>query len=108
MLVLGPPTSDATEMQTIAQAARDEAAWIVTAEGEINGDAYQRALRPRRTVLVKGAGTYSGRYYVTRVVHHLAGDGGYTQTFEARRNALEAQERDVFGDPGLAADIPGL
>ena len=42
MLVLGPPTSDATELQTIAQAVRDEAGWFITAQGEINGDAYQQ------------------------------------------------------------------
>jgi phage protein D len=108
-LVLGAPTSDPTELQTLAQAVRDEAGWVVTAHGEINGDAYQRALRPRRLVLVKGAGsTYSGKYYVTRVVHDLKGDGGYTQTFEARRNALGLDDTEEFGADGLAADIPGL
>ena len=56
MLVLGPPTSDATELQTIAQAVRDEAGWLITASGEINSDAYQSVLRPHRLVLVKGAG----------------------------------------------------
>ena len=72
MLVLGPPTSDATELQTIAQAVRDEAGWFITASGEINSDAYQTVLRPHRLVLVKGAGTpYSGKYYVTRVVHEM-------------------------------------
>src|SRR5262249_3458345 len=70
MLVLGPPTSDATELQTIAQAVRDEAAWFITAGGEVNSDAYQAVLRPRRLVLIKGAGKeFSGKYYVTRVVH---------------------------------------
>ena len=57
MLVLGPPTSDAAEMQTFVQAVRDEAGWLITASGEINSDAYQSVLRPRRLVLVKGAGS---------------------------------------------------
>jgi phage protein D len=108
-LVLGTPTSDPTEMQTLAQAVRDEAGWLITAQGEINSDAYQRALRPRRLVLVKGAGrTYSGKYYVTRVVHEIRGDGSYTQTFEARRNARDLDDSEAFGDEGLAAAIPGL
>ena len=107
-LVLGTPTSDPTEMLTLAQSVRDEAGWLVTAQGEINGDAYQRALRPRRLVLVKGAGsTYSGKYYVTRVVHEIDGAGGYTQTFEARRNARDLDGSEAFGDESLAAAIPG-
>jgi phage protein D len=109
MLVLGPPTSDATELQTVAQAARDEAAWFITAQGEINSDAYQHVLRPHRLVLVKGAGTpYSGKYYVSRVVHQLTGDGNYTQSFEARRNARDLDGSEQFGASGLDLPIPGL
>jgi phage protein D len=109
MLVLGPPTSDATELQTIAQAARDEAGWLITAQGEINSDAYQQVLRPHRLVLVKGAGTpYSGKYYVRRVVHQLTGDGSYTQSFEARRNARGLDGSEQFGANGLGLPIPGL
>jgi phage protein D len=104
MLALGPPTSDETELRTLAQAVRDEAAWFITATGEINSDAYQTVLRPRRLVLVKGAGTpYSGKYYVTRVTHQLRGDGSYTQIFEARRNA-----RDLDGSETFGADSSGL
>jgi phage protein D len=107
-LLLGPPTSDPTELQTLAQAVRDEAGWFIQAEGEINGDAYQAALRPRRLVLVKGAGIYDGKYYVTRVVHELGGDGGYTQTFEARRNARDLDGSEEFGADGLGVAITGL
>jgi hypothetical protein len=107
-LVLGPPTSNPTELSTLAQAVRDEAAWLITAEGEIDGDAYQHALRPRRLVLVRGAGTaYSGTYYVTRVVHMLAGDGTYTQTFEARRNARDLDGSEQFGADDLALPLLG-
>jgi phage protein D len=109
MLVLGPPTSDATELQTVAQAVRDEAAWFITASGEINSDSYQTVLRPHRLVLVKGAGTpYSGKYYVTHVVHDLKGDGSYTQSFEARRNARDLDGSEQFGAGGLGLPLPGL
>src|SRR5215813_8465251 len=57
MLLLGTPTSDATELQTAAQAVRDEAAWLMTATGEINSEAYGAVLRPHRMVLIKGAGS---------------------------------------------------
>jgi len=92
------PTSDATEMQTMAQAVRDASGWFIVAQGEINSQAYQAALRPRRLVLVKGAGaTYSGKYYVTRVTHQLTGDGVYVQKFEARRNARDLDGSERFG-----------
>jgi phage protein D len=109
MLVLGPPTSDSTELRTIAQAVRDEAGWFITANGEINSDAYQAVLRPHRLVLVKGAGeAYSGKYYVTRVAHEIKRDGTYTQKFEARRNARDLDGSEQFGSNGLALPIPGI
>ncbi len=104
MLVLGPPTSDSTELQTIAQAVRDEAGWFIDANGEINSDAYQNVLRAHGLVLVKGAANpFSGKYYVTRVVHELKGDGSYTQSFEARRNARDLDGTEQFGGGGSAA-----
>jgi phage protein D len=109
MLILGPPTSDSTELQTIAQAVRDEAGWFITANGEINSDAYQAVLRPHRLVLVKGAGkAYSGKYYVTRVVHEIKRDGSYSQKFEARRNARDLDGGEQFGGSGLGLPIPGI
>jgi hypothetical protein len=109
MLVLGPPTSDPTEMQTIAQSVRDEASWFISARGEINSEAYQTVLRPHRLVLVRGAGkAYSGKYYVTRVVHELKGDGSYVQNFEARRNARDVDGSEQFGGGGLGLPIPGF
>jgi hypothetical protein len=108
MLVQGPPTSNATEMQTIAQAVRDEAGWFIDAQGEINSEAYQAVLRPHRLVLVKGAGNaYSGKYYVTRVEHELKGDGSYTQRFEARRNARDVDGSEQFAASDLGLPIPG-
>lgn len=102
MLLLATPTSDATELQTMAQAVRDEAAWLITASGEINSDAYQTVLRPHRMVLVKGAGSrYSGTYYVTQVTHELLADGSYSQKFEARRNARDLDGSEQFGGSNL-------
>lgn len=107
MLLLGPPTSDPAELQTLAQAVRDEAGWFISADGEINCDAYGAVLRPHRLVLVKGAGTpYSGKYYVTGVTHELTGDGGYVQRFEARRNARDLDGSEQFGGAGLALPFP--
>jgi hypothetical protein len=102
MLVLGPPTSDATELRTVAQAVRDEAGWFLMATGEVNSDAYGVVLRPHRPVLVKGAGTqYSGAYYVTKVTHTFKNDGSYTQQFEARRNARDLDGSEEFGGSNL-------
>jgi phage protein D len=98
MLILGSPTSDQTELQVLTQAVRDEAGWFIEASGEINSDAYGAVLRPRRLVLVKGAGTqYSGTYYVTRVVHEVRADGSYIQKFQARRNARDLSGAEQFG-----------
>jgi phage protein D len=109
MLALGPPTSDATELQSLAQAVRDEASWFITAHGEINSEAYQTVLRPHRLVLVKGAGkAYSGKYHVTRVVHEMKGDGSYSQSFEARRNARDVDGSEAFGGGGGGLPIPGI
>jgi phage protein D len=109
MLVLGPPTSDAAEMQTFVQAVRDEAAWFISASGEINSEAYQSVLRPRRLVLIKGAGSaFSGKYYVTRVVHEMNHEGDYIQRFEARRNARDLDGSEEFGGSGSGLPIPGI
>ena len=108
-LVLGPPTSDSTELQTIAQAVRDESGWFINASGEVNNDAYQNVLRPRRLALVKGAGkTFSGKYYVTRVTHEVRADGSYSQKFEARRNARDLDGSEQFGGSGSGLPIPGI
>jgi phage protein D len=110
MLLLGPPTSDPTELKTLAQAVRDDAGWCIVGQGEINSEAYQTVLRPRRLVMIKGAGKpYSGKYYVTRVVHELSDDGAYTQKFEAVRNARDLDGSESFGGGGgLSVSIPGV
>jgi phage protein D len=109
MLVAGIPTSNLTELQAIAQAVRDESAWMITAEGEVDTDTYQAVLRPHRLVLVKGVGAcYSGKYYVTRVIHELQSDGQYSQKFEARRNARGVDGSESFGGTGVGVSLPGV
>jgi phage protein D len=94
----GVPASDTTELGALAQAARDDAGWLVTATGEINSDVYATVLRAGRLVLVRGAGSlHSGKYYVTRVTHRIGGDGRYEQSFEARRNAVGLDGSEDFG-----------
>ena len=109
MLLLGPPTSDSGELKTLAQAVRDEAGWFLSAHGEVNSDGYQNVLRPHGLVLVKGAGkAYSGKYYVTRVIHEIKSDGSYAQKFEARRNARDLDGSEKFGGGGGGLPIPGI
>jgi hypothetical protein len=96
-------------MQTIVQSVRDEASWFISAEGEINSDAYQSVLRPHRLVLVKGAGTsYSGKYYVTRVLHEMNHEGDYIQRFEARRNARDLDGSEQFSSGSSGLSVPGI
>lgn len=109
MLLLGSPTSDTTELQTLAQAVRDDAGWCIQAQGEINSEAYQTVLRPHRLVQIKGAGrAHSGKYYVTRVVHELTSNGGYSQRFEAVRNARDLDGSESFGASGLTLSLAGV
>jgi phage protein D len=98
LLLLAQPTADQTELQAVAQAVREESAWLISASGEINSDAYLNVLRPGRLVLVKGVGAqYSGTYFVTQVTHRMRSDGTYVQLFEARRNARDLDGTEQFG-----------
>jgi hypothetical protein len=88
-------------MAILGQGFYDQVAWFVTAEGEINGNAYGHVLLPRRPVTIKGVGeTYSGVYYVTQVTHTFTGDG-YAQSFRAKRNALMPTGQEDFASGGL-------
>lgn len=109
MLVLGPPTSDAAELNAQAQSVRDEADWYLMARGEINSDAYQSVLRPHKLVQIKGVNPdYDGPYHVTRVIHELAGDGRYTQRFEARRNARALRGDELLAENAVVVASRGL
>jgi phage protein D len=99
------PASPA-EMEAWLRAAHRPAGRFVTAHGEIDSRAYRAVLRPGRPVAVKAAGErYSGLYYVSRVRHVFTVDG-YTQSFEAYRNALGVTGAEDFGPPAALEPIP--
>lgn len=88
--------AQAGEVQRFAQAVVDRSSWSIIADGEVNTVAYGGVLKAKKPVMVRGAGrTFSGRYYVERVLHTIASDGTYVQRFTLKRNAtgLTGQER---------------
>ncbi len=85
----------AGELQTYVQAVTDRSALAITAEGELNTVAYGGVIRAKRTLLVRGAGIYSGKYIVERVHHVFTGDS-YSQSFTLRRNATGLSGRESF------------
>lgn len=91
------PTTGEPEMQALAQAAHERGQWFVTAEALVDAHRYGGVLRPRQTVLIKGAGdTHSGEYEVVAVNHRIGVDG-YHQHLQLRRNALGLTGREDFG-----------
>ncbi len=85
-------------MQALCQGLYDDAEWIVRGEGEIVGSFYQDVLKARELVTIKGVGkTYSGVYYVTKVKHVFT-DTGYTQQFRVKRNAINPEGSEDFGN----------
>ncbi len=84
------------DLQTLAQSVVDRAAWAVRAEGLVGDDV--GVLRPGQLVNIRGAGTdLSGSYYVTHVTHTID-ESGYTQRFDARRNAVGLTGSELFVD----------
>ena len=68
--------AQAGEVQRYAQAVVDRSSWSIVAEGELNTVAYGGVLKAKQPVMVRGVGQqFSGRYYVERVLHTIAGDG---------------------------------
>jgi hypothetical protein len=76
-----------------------ESARTVRASGEVDGLKYSRPLMPGLPVSVRGAGRqHSGSYLVTGVTHRISRDG-YTQNFQALRNAVGLTGAELFLDP---------
>ncbi|CAN7553343.1 phage late control D family protein [Mesorhizobium sp. LjNodule214] len=100
-----PAATDAAspaEAQAQAFARASSSSRAITANGEVDGLKYSRALLAGLPVLVRGAGRQnSGLYYVQSVTHRISRDN-YTQTFSAWRNAVGLTGAEVFFDP-LAA-----
>lgn len=100
--ILPPPISRPTstglnqagDLQKLAQALADRSSWAVTAEGQL--DPGVAILQPGKPVNIRGVGrVYNGAYCVTRVQHNIT-PTGYTQRFEARRNAVTMTGAELF------------
>jgi len=86
------------ELRTAAQAIVDRSSWAIAASGQAGPDV--GLLRPGGIVNIRGVGdVYSGSYVVTTVRHTLSADG-WTQRFEASRNALRATGGELFAGVG--------
>ncbi|HMR33006.1 MAG TPA: hypothetical protein PKA13_11705 [Geminicoccaceae bacterium] len=71
--------------------------------GTVDGLKYGRILRAGLPVAIRGAGRqHSGNYYVTKVTHTIR-RGGYSQGFEAWRNAVGLTGAELFVDPMAVA-----
>lgn len=96
--------SQSGEVQRYAQAVVDRSSWAIVAEGELNTVAYGGVLRAKQPVMVRGVGrTFSGRYYVERVLHTITSDGSYSQRFRLRRNATGLTGQETFKDDDALA-----
>lgn len=108
VLLSGTGLSAGGELQTLAQAVVDRSAWAIVADGTLNSAVFGRALRAKRPVLVRGAGTeLSGTYYVERVLHTFDA-GGWTQRFRLRRNASGVTRQERFSENGAASPQPAV
>lgn len=105
-LVTRRAAASPAEMQAWLRAAQRQAGRFVTVQGEIDSRAYRTVLHSGRPVTIKAAGErYSGAYYVSRVSHHFTADG-YTQWFDAYRNALGVTGAEDFAAPAALVPIP--
>ena len=85
-----------------AQAAANQNAWKLAAEGELDGVLYGHVLLSHQVVAVDGVGeTYGGRYYVDEVEHKFSLDG-YRQTFKLLRNAIGQEPAPAGGGSPVA------
>lgn len=108
VLLAGTGLSAGGELQTLAQAVVDQSAWAIVAEGTLNSAVFGRALRAKKPVLVRGAGTeLSGTYYVERVLHTFDA-AGWTQRFRLRRNASGVTRQERFQETGTASSQPAV
>ena len=84
------------DLRSLSQGIADESSYALVASGEV-GDGVG-VLRPGGVVNVRGAGrVYNGSYLVTSVSHRIS-DDGYTQRFEARRNAATMTGGEIYAE----------
>jgi phage protein D len=104
VLLSGLAMAQSGEVQRYTQAVVDRSAWSIVAEGEVNTSMYGGLLKAKQAVMVRGVGkTFSGRYYVERVLHTIGSDGTYTQRFTLRRNATGLTGAENFREDNAAA-----
>jgi phage protein D len=110
VLLAGSGLMRSGELETLAQSVVDRSSFSVTAEGVVSTAVLGKAVRAKRPVLVRGAGrTFSGTYYVERVLHQFSGNG-HEQRVTLRRNAAGVAGDDRFEEddalpPGEAVRI---
>ncbi len=85
------------ELQGAVQSIADDSSMAVKAEGRVGGDV--GVLRPGGIINIRGVGrVFNGSYFVTRVTHSISRDGGHSQHFQARRNAVTMTGAEIFLD----------
>ncbi len=105
VLLSGLAMAQSGQVQRYAQSVVDRSSYSISADGTLDTVAYANVLRAKQPVMIRGVGQqFSGRYYVERVLHTIAGDGTWTQQFTARRNATGLTRRENFrSDDAIAS-----
>lgn len=96
---MGNDAANVAEKYIQAFAKVTESARTVQANGEVDGLKFTRPLQPGLPALIRGAGRqHSGMYLITSVSHRISRES-YTQSFQAKRNAVGLTGAEVFIDP---------
>lgn len=86
---------DSVQAGLLARANQTQGADAVTCNGELDAVRYNKVLRARRLVGVRGVGdTYDGEYYVKQVTHRIS-RGQYRQSFTLAREGRGALAKQV-------------
>lgn len=95
--------ANAAEALLHGAARATDLARAIRATGDVDAGKFGRILMVGLPVAVRGAGReHSGYYSIETVTHHISRDG-YTQTFEAMRNAVGLTGAEIMVDPLAAA-----
>ena len=90
----GTGLTQTADLQKASQAIADRSSWSLHASGRVGADV--GVLRPGGLVNVRGAGRlYNGSWFLTRV-QHVIDPAGYSQTFEAQRNAVTMTGAELY------------
>ena len=102
---LKPGQTDALALARAVQAASEQAAYALSAHGEVMKETYPSVLQPYQNVAVLGVnGTISGSWLIKQVTHTLTRNS-YGQTFQVLRNARSAGTNSPL--PQTPAEIYG-